>query len=561
MMLNLKVSAVVVALAAFVAANPVLLQQPLTSESVNFVDDVQAQEVCPQSEPRNPTKHNAFLEGPYHAEWIRNKTIEALSGAVQIPTESYDVMGVPGEDARYEIFGVLHEFLRQEFPSIHKTLKITTVNTYNLVMHWQGSDASLQPVLLMGHQDVVPVEPATFGDWEHPPYSGYYDGTWLWGRGSCDDKGDVISILTAVEGLLIQGFQPTRTFVLAFGIDEESSGREGAGKIATYLESTYGRDSFAAILDEGSGFDDKFGEDMIFVTPSTSEKGYLDVRVEVNTPGGHSSVPPAHTAIGILSALIVALESNPHPSTLLRSGTPFSTIQCATAYGPNVPSSLRELARRAVSDDDALAKLAEAVVELSPAYKAMISTTQAVDLVSGGVKVNALPESVSAVVNHRIAEHSSLLELQERITAVLAPFAAKYNLTLTAFNTPITSASSSSGSLVLSDAFGNALSPAPPTPLDAEPWKLLMGTIKASLGESRHSGKQVVVSPMLALGNTDTRSYWNLTRHIFRYTHLGSMDHYNGVHTVNEAVRAEALVENVNFLTKFVLNWDEAALP
>ena len=36
------------------------------------------------------------------------------------------------------------------------------------------------------------------------------------------------------------------------------------------------------------------------------------------------------------------------------------------------------------------------------------------------------------------------------------------------------------------------------------------------------------------VGNTDTQFYWNLTKHIYRYTHLGTEDAYNGAHTVNE---------------------------
>lgn len=34
--------------------------------------------------------------------------------------------------------------------------------------------------------------------------------------------------------------------------------------------------------------------------------------------------------------------------------------------------------------------------------------------------------------------------------------------------------------------------------------------------------------------DADTKHYWNLTKHIFRYSHLNSKDAYNGAHTVNE---------------------------
>jgi Gly-Xaa carboxypeptidase len=74
----------------------------------------------------------------------------------------------------------------------HATLQRTEVATYALVYHWQGTDASLKPLLLAAHMDVVPTNAATEDDWINPPFSGYYDGEWIWGRGSCDDKPGVI---------------------------------------------------------------------------------------------------------------------------------------------------------------------------------------------------------------------------------------------------------------------------------------------------------------------------------------------------------------------------------
>jgi Gly-Xaa carboxypeptidase len=63
------------------------------------------------------------------------------------------------------------------------------------VYEWKGTDDSVKPLLLAAHLDVVPVNPATYDDWINPPYSGYFDGEWIWGRGSCDDKPGVIGSL------------------------------------------------------------------------------------------------------------------------------------------------------------------------------------------------------------------------------------------------------------------------------------------------------------------------------------------------------------------------------
>ncbi|KAH7908955.1 hypothetical protein BJ138DRAFT_1128023, partial [Hygrophoropsis aurantiaca] len=274
---------------------------------------------CPQWDAVYPSKYSQLdseLESLYLTEEFKLAAYKALGGAVQIPSESYDDNGPVGQDPRWEVFGKLHEYLETTFPLVYEQLNVTKVNSYGLVFHWQGSTAA-KPFLITAHQDVVPVEPSTVSQWKHDPYSGYYDGTWIWGRGSCDDKGDIIEQLLTVNALLQKGFTPSRTLVLAYGFDEESAGTNGAGQIAKYLEAQYGRDGFAMLLDEGGGIED-VGNGLFIASPSVSEKGYLDVKVEVRTPGGHSSVPPAHTSIGFLSRLIAAIEDSPHEPQLLR---------------------------------------------------------------------------------------------------------------------------------------------------------------------------------------------------------------------------------------------------
>ncbi|TFY78058.1 hypothetical protein EWM64_g5954 [Hericium alpestre] len=233
---------------------------------------------------------------------------------------------------------------------------------------------------------------------------------------------------------------------------------------------------------------------------------------------------------------------------------------CLATYSTAFPSELRPIAFNAATDDHALEHLRDALVAWNPYAAALLGTTQAVDLISGGVKVNALPESAAAVVNHRIAEHSSVGELQKYLTDLLTPVATLFNLSVNAFGQAADTASESAGELILSDAWGTALEPSPITPThDNGPWKLLSGTIKATVHGESH-GYDAVVIPSLATGNTDTRWYWNLTRHIFRYTHRDSGDMKNGAHTVNEAVRARSMITELRFFTKLILNADETTL-
>ncbi len=56
-----------------------------------------------------------------------------------------------------------------------------------------------------------------------------------------------------------------------------------------------------------------------FALPGMGEKGYLDLQISVLTPGGHSSVPPEHTGIGIMSDVVAAIEAHPFEPTVSRA--------------------------------------------------------------------------------------------------------------------------------------------------------------------------------------------------------------------------------------------------
>ncbi|KAI0825612.1 hypothetical protein BC629DRAFT_1578335 [Irpex lacteus] len=519
-------------------------------------------ETCPQISSLAPSKHAALLENLeslYYSDSFKRSAYEGLSGAIQIPTEVFDDLKPPGEEPYWEIFGKLHEFLETKFPQVHTTLKKTVVNSYSLVYHWQGSDDSLKPLLLTAHQDVVPVEPSTVGTWKNPPFSGLFDGEWIWGRGSCDDKSGLISSLTAIESLINAGFKPQRTVVLAYGIDEERGGIVGAAAIKEYLLENYGENAFSLLVDEGGS--QEIGEKAIVALPSVAEKGSYNLRLEVATPGGHSSVPPPHTSIGILAALITELEANPQEPALHRNDTLYEEVQCLATHSPDFSRSLAKLVRISQKSDKALAKLTQELVRVDPLFKATAGTTQAVDIIRGGVKTNALPENAYVVVNHRIAAYSSVGALKSRLVDVLSPVAARFNLSVDAFGVALgdpASREAAYGKVTLSDSAGKGLEPAPRTPtIESPPYELLSGVIRNVLETSKrevYNGKKVIVAPGTL---RDTKHYWSLTKHIFRYSHLSDFDHYNGAHTVNEAVRAEGILELIRFFTHLILNVDE----
>ena len=133
-------------------------------------------------------------------------------------------------------FAQLHTLLQARFPKLHAELKREVVGGLSLLYTWQGSNAAAQPILLMAHQDVVPVAPGTEKDWTEEPFSGKIKDGYVWGRGAWDDKGNLMAQMEAIEMLLSSGYKPERTVYLAYGADEEVGGLRGAAKIAALLK-------------------------------------------------------------------------------------------------------------------------------------------------------------------------------------------------------------------------------------------------------------------------------------------------------------------------------------
>ena len=146
-------------------------------------------------------------------------------------------------------FKALHALLQARFPRVHAALQREVVDDLSLLYTWKGADPQARPMMLMAHQDVVPVAPGTEGDWEVPPFAGEVKDGFIWGRGSWDDKGNLLSQMEAVEMLLASGYQPPRTIYLAYGADEEVGGARGAQQIAALLQQRGVRLDF--VLDEG----------------------------------------------------------------------------------------------------------------------------------------------------------------------------------------------------------------------------------------------------------------------------------------------------------------------
>ncbi|KII87433.1 hypothetical protein PLICRDRAFT_177181 [Plicaturopsis crispa FD-325 SS-3] len=279
--------------------------------------------------------------------------------------------------------------------------------------------------------------------------------------------------------------------MLASGFDEEASGLQDAHTLGTYLEKTYGENSAALFVDEGSSFGETlFGS--IIATPGVGEKGYYDTHV-----------------------------------------------QCLAAHTAGLPADIKRSIKDSATSDSALKRVEDYFFQGS-SFKSLAGTTQAIDLIGCG---------------------NALAALKECDASILAPLAKAYNLSYNAFGVQVSDDTPKAGALTLSDAFNKGLEPAPVAPTGASAYALLSGTIKATYNAHRGTtGDNIAVAPGIMSGNTDTRYYWKLTEHIFRYNHhnAGKGDGTGGVHTVNENLELDSFLEMIRFFTTLILNADES---
>ena len=256
------------------------------------------------------------------------RAAETLSAAIRFQTVSNQ------DPAQFDAaqFDGLRAFLEERFPRVHHTLTHEVVNDHSLLYRWKGQGDE-KPIVLLAHLDVVPVEASALNNWTQPPFSGAIADGFVWGRGTLDDKSSALAILEAVEYLLGAGFEPARTVYIAFGHDEEVSGRRGAQAMAARLHERGVEAEF--VLDEGAMLEGLVpGIAAPVAAVGIGEKGYVSVELTSTDSGGHSSVPPPHTAIGTLSAAIEKLERDQMPASLaavMGKGSRSSPPRCRSA--------------------------------------------------------------------------------------------------------------------------------------------------------------------------------------------------------------------------------------
>lgn len=397
--------------------------------------------------------------------------VARLAEAIRIPTVSQETGA-----ADAATLGALHALLLRSFPLVHARLTLEKVAGSSLLYTWTGTDKSLPPLLLLAHQDVVPVEAGSESRWTHPPFAGVVADGAVWGRGSKDDKGMLMAVLESVERQLAAGWQPTRTVILAFGHDEEIGGT-GAEAMAGLLKSRGVRPWL--VIDEGLAVTEGLlqGVSAPVALIGTAEKGSVSIELTTHAPGGHSSTPPNDNAIVHLSRAIDRLAANPFPARLDQpiAGT-FERV------GPHMGLGMRAaLANLWLTERLVLGQLIKI-----PSQAASVRTTTAVTIIDAGTKANILPQTARAVVNHRILPGDT-------VASVLAHDIA-------AVNDPAVSIKVIAGGR---------------DPTRVSPQGPAFAALEHAIGRTY---PKVIIAPSLTVAGTDSRHYGIVSDAIYRFS-------------------------------------------
>lgn len=441
---------------------------------------------------------------------VDSNSVSNLQKLIQIKTVSYDDQ----KEIDPLAFLEFESFIDSLYPLIYEKCDVVKFHKNSFLISYEGRNKDLKPIILMAHYDVVPVPEENRKDWRVDPFAGEIIDDMLYGRGAVDNKFAVISLLEALNSLLLDNYKPERTVKVLFTHDEEIRGM-GAQSIAAYLENSGIEAEY--LLDEGfmitegiiPGYDGKLA--MI----GTAEKGYATFYLTVNADGGHSAIPARETANDILVEAIHNLNANDFEAKITEPVRDFISI-----LGPEMPF----MEKFVFANQNILSPLIESIYMKSNSGAAMVQTTLAPTILKSGFKENVVPKKAMATINLRILPGHSIESIRMHIRDVI------------------------NDERVLISQSKTFAEASPVSSIDTDAYRKINQTI-------RNLYPDVIVAANLVVGATDARYFYKVTDKIYHFTpfHL-TKESMSGFHGVNERVAVEDLSKSIQFYMTLMKN-------
>lgn len=307
------------------------------------------------------------------------EVVQLCSELIRIDTSNYGPEGSTGER-------LAAEYVAEKLAEvgIDSQLYEAESTRTNLVAHWQpeGSDASLAPLLIHGHLDVVPAQAS---DWQVDPFAGEIQQGCVWGRGAVDMKDFDAMVLSVVRDRARTGRAPRRPIRLIFTADEEA----GSGVGAHWLVDKHPEliaDCPEAIGEVG-GFSLTVRDDLRLYLVQVAEKGLAWLNLIADGTAGHGSMRNPDNAVTALAGAVARIGAYEWPHRIHPAQQAFlDTVEDALGIQINADSVEESLAR--------LGTVARMV-------GATMSNTANPTMLKAGYKVNVIPGQAVAGIDGR----------------------------------------------------------------------------------------------------------------------------------------------------------------
>jgi acetylornithine deacetylase/succinyl-diaminopimelate desuccinylase-like protein len=312
-----------------------------------------------------------------------------------------DTSNPPGNE------GIVVEYLKGvlEQAGIETKLFANDPKRPNLVARLRGNGAK-RPLLIMGHTDVVKVDPAK---WKHPPFSATREGGYVYGRGTVDDKDNVVACLMVMLTLKRMNVPLDRDVIFLAEAGEEASTSFG---IAFMVNEHFKEIDAEYCFAEGGGVT-RTGGKIRFASVQTSEKIPYGVTLTARGPAGHGSVPLRTNAVVHLSQAITKLSAWATPMRL-NDTTKTYFERLASLSSPEEAQRYRNVANPEVS-----AAIQEYFAVNEPRHHSMLRTSISPNIIKGGYQVNVIPSEAEATLDIRALPDENMDNLVAELRKVI----------------------------------------------------------------------------------------------------------------------------------------------
>ena len=275
----------------------------------------------------------------------------------------------------------------------------------NLVARLRGSGAK-RPLLIMGHTDVVQVDPKK---WTHPPFSATRDGGYVYGRGSVDDKDNVVAALMVMLQLKRLNVKLDRDVIFLAEAGEEASTQFG---IKFMVENHWPEIDAEYCFAEG-GSVTRTGGQVRFASVQSSEKIPYGVTLTARGPSGHGSVPLRTNAVVHLARAVSRIADWQSPLRL-NDTTKAYFERLAGISAPQDADRYRNIGNAAQSP-----AIQEHLAVNEPRHHSMLRTSVSPNIVAGGYQINVIPSEATAQLDVRALPDENIDRFLDEIRKVV----------------------------------------------------------------------------------------------------------------------------------------------